>query len=493
MACDRRDPLAHFSTPTATASLLSSLDNFCVPAPKHTIPSTPLSHTKAQWLRIGAHRVPFLLLAAIWPLLLPLYHALYQGYPNLAACLAALTLWAWLRWCAFSLSSYPRAWFSLSWAPAKLKPGLYCHEGPQAQAIRAGCHTLWETCASYSPAPYLFSGDWTTTFPFLAFDPDTIEYTRKWVRNDHDGEICALDLSFPREGFDPSAPVLFLLHGLNGGSNEGYVTSCASAAQQRGWTVVVHIARGLMGTPLSSESGTGFHGARIIDVHAALSALRNALPCQTKILGAGWSQGSIVLSQYVCATKNELGCDPIRLEAAVCLSGTFDCLENSKFRRSKELWQPILTYELKNSFAAQWQSRVEACPGTNMAALHSCVDMIEWDERVQVPLNGYGSIDEYYLAMSPARSEARLAAIQCPTLSLNALDDPIVHADTMETTVEACAKNPNLFVCLTQYGGHCGWPIGFWPSTMAQHKWNFMSRAVLEFCDSVLGNAEKTC
>ncbi len=45
-------------------------------------------------------------------------------------------------------------------------------------------------------------------------------------------------------GFNPEKPVLVLLHGLNGGSTEGYVMDCVEAAQKEGWTVAVFIARG---------------------------------------------------------------------------------------------------------------------------------------------------------------------------------------------------------------------------------------------------------
>jgi len=314
-----------------------------------------------------------------------------------------------------------------------------------------------------------------------------VEYSRKWVQNSEDRGLVALDVAFPPQGFDPAAPVLVLLHGLNGGSNESYVTSCVAMAQAKGWTVVVYIARGLDGTPLTSKTGTGFHGARLGDFHAVLTALANALPSGTPLVAGGWSMGAIVLAQYVCATPEQLqGSTPVKLGAAVCVCGTFDTLKNKQFKRSEELWQPVLTYELKRSFAAQWQDLLQACAGSSLDKLFQCVSMIDFDSATQAPLNGYSNVDEYYLEMSPVRHTARLAACQCPTLSVTALDDPIIHADTMLETAHMTQKNPNLFVLASKFGGHCGWPVGNRHSNMCEVGFSFMNQAILQFCESAI-------
>jgi len=211
-------------------------------------------------------------------------------------------------------------WRFCHWNWPELQPGVYCHAGPKAQAIFHKAAPLWKAFRNYRAPFWLFSGDWTTTWPFVFFEPIAVEYSRKWVQNSEDRGLVALDVAFPPQGFDPAAPVLVLLHGLNGGSNESYVTSCVAMAQAKGWTVVVYIARGLDGTPLTSKTGTGFHGARLGDFHAVLTALANALPSGTPLVAGGWSMGAIVLAQYVCATPEQLqGSTPVKLGAAVCV------------------------------------------------------------------------------------------------------------------------------------------------------------------------------
>ena len=88
--------------------------------------------------------------------------------------------------------------------------------------------------------------------------------------------------------------------------------------------------------------------------------------------------------------------------------------------------------------------------------------------------------------MSPASQLTicdRLANVRVPTLSLNAVDDPIIHVDTMEHTAKYAQHNENIFVLITQYGGHCGWPMGLAPSS---NGFRFMSETVLDFGESAI-------
>jgi predicted alpha/beta-fold hydrolase len=66
-----------------------------------------------------------------------------------------------------------------------------------------------------------------------------------------DNEFVALDISFPHEnGHNWTKPLYLVLHGLNGGSKEGYVIDFCYERTKEGSTCVVLIARGLADTPL---------------------------------------------------------------------------------------------------------------------------------------------------------------------------------------------------------------------------------------------------
>ena len=80
-------------------------------------------------------------------------------------------------------------------------------------------------------------------------------------------------------------------------------------------------------------------------------------------------------------------------------------------------------------------------------------------------LSGYKSYEEWTKATNPTET---FEFMQCPALVINARDDPICTAKTMDewkwlfTEKDVC---PNSILCETQYGSHCAFLStfgGFW-------------------------------
>jgi predicted alpha/beta-fold hydrolase len=117
-------------------------------------------------------------------------------------------------------------------------------------------------------------------------------------------EAVILEIAFPPDGmFYKNKPVYLVLHGINGGSTEGYVADFIHHAIHQGSTVVVMVTRGLMDSPLLGDKI--LHFARTSDVSAAARALRNALGNEVFVGGIGYSMGGITLANYV-ARSGEL-------------------------------------------------------------------------------------------------------------------------------------------------------------------------------------------
>ncbi len=68
------------------------------------------------------------------------------------------------------------------------------------------------------------------------------------------------------------APIVLLIHGINGGSHEGYVKWACVAAAARGWRPVVLNMRGCNGLPLTSPRG--YTAINTPDVHVAIHSIR---------------------------------------------------------------------------------------------------------------------------------------------------------------------------------------------------------------------------
>jgi hypothetical protein len=129
----------------------------------------------------------------------------------------------------------------------KVPAGLYYnHDNPAILSIIKN----WRVPAYEDIAtPWQLTGDARTVFPYLLNQPKPPLFHRVWLPTD-DGEYLALDIVFPECGHKASNPNYLVLHGLNGGSREGYVMDLAASRARAGSTVVVLVARGLMDTPI---------------------------------------------------------------------------------------------------------------------------------------------------------------------------------------------------------------------------------------------------
>ena len=67
--------------------------------------------------------------------------------------------------------------------------------------------------------PWLPTGDSRTGLPFLLNKLEDPKKFRMFVKTEDD-EYVALDMAFPTSGHNFSRPLYFVLHGLNGGSND---------------------------------------------------------------------------------------------------------------------------------------------------------------------------------------------------------------------------------------------------------------------------------
>lgn len=231
----------------------------------------------------------------------------------------------------------------------KVSAGLYFNEdNPLVQSILDHWNVPdYERLATQ----WQFTGDARTGLPYLMNFPRRPVFHRVWLSTD-DHEFVALDISFPETGHNSSCPLYLVLHGLNGGSTEGYVMDLVSSRVHAGSTVVVLVARGLMDTPIQGLST--FNGIRTTDAHSAAAILRDRvlIPNQT-LAGVGYSMGAIVLNRYV-ATHHD-----VALNVSVSISGALNTIYQMNYLRSKFTWQRIITAHMKELFfKGKWGRRL---------------------------------------------------------------------------------------------------------------------------------------
>ena len=372
--------------------------------------------------------------------------------------------------------------------------------------------------------PYLVNGDQRTGIPFIVNKVEEQEHVRVWVQNPYDLEYIALDIGFPYSNYndtddgenstigstkfvhDVTKPVYLILHGLNGGSHEEYVKDFVKRRRAEGSTCVVMIARGMMDTNVIGWNV--FHGARTGDVDVSARALRRGLISladahddvkQRQILvGVGFSMGAIILSNYVARSGKHCA-----LDAAMAVSGGLDMRQNLNFKRSMRLWQPMLTFGLREDiligkFSRHYKHRLTR---EQFLSLLRVTSISALDVEAIVTYNSYDSLVHYYSEMSamgdrnpefrlfeesnPPMSWGRIANVSIPFAVLQALDDPLVGWRTIGTNDPqglADSGSGNVILLLTKGGGHVGWPLGTNP---AKNSWKWMNDAARDFALAV--------
>eukprot|EP01036_Dinobryon_divergens_P034710 gene34710-44891_t len=327
--------------------------------------------------------------------------------------------------------------------------------------------------------PWMLNGDLRTLFPYAFFRPVDVRtrYIRRWVRvhladNDpirekalKEANVCfeavAVDHSpattSPGKESGVAVQALLVLAGLTGGSSEGYVMDLVQHANAQGFDCFVMIGRGLAGVP--------FHGARTEDLVTVGQVIRSFLPPGSKLFAVGLSLGGIIVSSAMAKGPRQPDLPRLAqvVDGAVSISGCFDSMSNIAFRHSREVWQPIL--------------RINS--------------VLDFDSIMVTRLNGFRSVAEYYHHLTATDDQILSSPHNCqgggnltlekPLLALHAMDDVIIHPNTMPSA--ACSAAVDNLICLvTDTGGHVGWPVGLLPT---EHRWLFQNSIIIDFCKTL--------
>jgi uncharacterized protein len=264
-----------------------------------------------------------------------------------------------------------------------------------------------------------------------------------------DGDF--LDLDLPRVAgaeLPPGAPVVLLLHGLEGNARRPYALELYRQLAQRGIRSVGMNYRSCSGE--INRTARSYHAGATDDVALAHAWLDQRFPGVAKSM-VGVSLGGNMLLKYLGERSAEMA---IRVRAAAAISPPFDLALGgehiatglsqryvarflrsikSKLHVKAELLRPVI--DLERALAAQ--------------------SLREIDEAATAPLHGFASADNYY---ARASSRRYLAGVQVPTLILRAKDDPLIPA--ADIPYDLFQLNAALFPGITERGGHVGWIEG---------------------------------
>jgi hypothetical protein len=257
-----------------------------------------------------------------------------------------------------------------------------------------------------------------------------------------DGDFVDVDRL---EGRTAEAPLVLILHGLEGSSQAGYVRGTLAALAARGYAGVALNFRGCSGElnrlPRFYHSGDTGDLARAV---AKLVAERPGRP-----LGViGFSLGGNVTAKFLAERGDDL---PAELLGAVSISPPFDLAACAHALDGPGFFAGIYRTRFLRSLRAKALAKAKRFPReVNAAAARRAKGFQDFDDAITAPLAGFPSAEVYW-----AKSSAGplLMTVRRPLQVILADDDPFVPPFEVH-------GSPSVTVERHAHGGHVAFVEG---------------------------------
>jgi len=247
-----------------------------------------------------------------------------------------------------------------------------------------------------------------------------------------------------------SAPLLVLLHGLEGTIRSHYIQGLLREAHRRSWNAAVTIFRSC-GDEMN-RTRRFYHSGETTDLAFALGHLERSAP-ESPMLLAGASLGGNVLLKYLGEQARDVS---PRVRGAAAISVPFDLGRSARridmgFSR---VYQRHFIRSLRRKAIAKLERYPDLVPRHRLSAVRT---MVDFDDSFTAPLHGFRNADDYYARSS---SLGWLDRISINTLLLSSVDDPFLPAQVLDDVRAEAGNNPFLHLEFTSGGGHVGFVGG---------------------------------
>ncbi|MBT8488612.1 MAG: alpha/beta fold hydrolase [Gemmatimonadetes bacterium] len=258
-----------------------------------------------------------------------------------------------------------------------------------------------------------------------------------------------LDVDWGPEPPGGDAPIVLILHGLEGSSERKYVRNLGRELSLRGIRPVAMNFRGCSGE--TNRALRFYHSGETSDPSWLLERIRDRHPGRR--LGViGFSLGGNIALKML-GERADGGAGLV--DAAAVMSVPYD-LEAGCALLEESLMGRVYSEYFLRSLRRKIQGKNDAlAPHIDLDAARSASTIRAFDDLVTAPINGFADASEYYARCS---SNQFLEGIKVPALLLHALDDPFLPSRSVpRLEIEA---NPHLELLLHERGGHVGFLEG---------------------------------
>jgi uncharacterized protein len=240
------------------------------------------------------------------------------------------------------------------------------------------------------------------------------------------------------------APIVILLHGLEGSVNSHYIQNILDPLTAQGWQALTMHFRSCSGR--LNRYGYSYYAGYTDDLFFMIEALNKRYPNQI-FAAIGYSLGGNVLLHYLAQFPNSI------LKKAVVVSVPFELHKSAD--KTATFYQWNLLRSLKRKVIEKIRIGIEMPVDKKRA--QEIRTMREFDELVTAPLNGFKNAEDYYRQKS---TRPILNLIKHPTLLLHALDDPFIPCETIPRDYEIAES---IQLEISKHGGHLGFIQGGLP------------------------------
>jgi predicted alpha/beta-fold hydrolase len=271
-----------------------------------------------------------------------------------------------------------------------------------------------------------------------------------------DGDF--VDLDFPLH-VEARAPLVLVLHGLEGSARRGYAVLTYRALAAHGLRAVGLNFRGCSGEP--NRTARLYHSGETEDLRHVLGVIDQR---GVRVVAAiGYSLGGNVLLKYL-AEEGEAA----RLRAAVAVSVPYDLGAGADALDATAMGRFYTRVFLK-TLRAKMEAMSSLLDGQlDVERVRRARSFRAFDDAATAPLHGFAGAEDYYRRSS---SGTLLHRVRVPTLLLQSADDPFLSRAAWPAG--GISNNPFLRAVLTRAGGHVGfiagppWRPHFWAETEA--------------------------
>ena len=306
--------------------------------------------------------------------------------------------------------------------------------------------------SEFTPPRWLKNRHAQTIYPSFPWSWRSFPALRRQELELPDGDITAVDWLVAGDDLAGTAPLLVILHGLEGSAESSYARMLMEAALDLGWRSCVLHFRDC--GDYRNRLPRRYHAGETNDLRYFLEILHetpesaaNAGP----ITAVGYSLGGNVLLKYLGESGDET---PLRAATAVSVPLNLHKCAEALDQGFSRLYQRYLLKRMKQSVSRKFDQHTAAFDWSKAMSART---FAEFDDWVTAPLHGFEGMQDYYDRCSSVHF---LADIERPTLVINSLDDPFM---TPEVIPGADQLSEHVTLEVAAAGGHVGFIDGGTP------------------------------